>query len=139
MIKKYRLYALLIMLIAVVLGYMASTGSGPFNRKPKFEFQKGMCYVTWSKDSYSTNNSRESIKVVKNIGTTWVAIIPTWYQDNCSSSKIYSVQKNRNGFQFNRRNIYRCSPIFCIPDIFLFPISRLIILPSAFFYFAQAD
>lgn len=81
---------LIILLIAgAIFGYMAISKSGFFAPKSAFEFQKGMCYATWSKDAYASNNSFESIKVVKDIGTTWVAIIPTWYQDKCSTNRIY--------------------------------------------------
>ena len=88
--NKSKLFIILLM-AAAVFGYMGLSRSGLFAPKSAFEFQKGMCYVTWSSNAFSSENSRESIKVVKEIGATWVAIIPTWYQDKCSTSRIYST------------------------------------------------
>ena len=88
---KNRAPLFIILLVAAgILGYMAFSKPGWLAPKPPaFEFQKGMCYVAWSKDAFSSNSSIESIKVVKDIGTTWVAITPTWYQDKCSTNRIY--------------------------------------------------
>ena len=80
---------IILLIAAVGFGYMAISKSGFFAAKSPYEFQKGMCYVTWNKDAYASNDSRKSIRVVKDIGTTWVAIIPTWYQDRCTTNKIY--------------------------------------------------
>lgn len=92
--KKRSLLPIILLIAAGMLGYMGFTKSGLFAPKSKFEFQKGMCYATWSKDAYASNSSRESIKVVKDIGTTWVAIIPTWYQDKCSTNRMYPTENS---------------------------------------------
>jgi len=92
---KNRSPLLIIFLVAAgILGYMGLTKSGPFAPKPVFEFQKGMCYATWSKDAYASDSSHESIKAVKDLGTNWVAVIPTWYQDKCSTNRIYPTENS---------------------------------------------
>lgn len=58
----------------------------------KPEFQKGMCYVTWSKDRYSSAASDESLKKVAETGTKWVALITTWYQDKCYTTNIHPTE-----------------------------------------------
>jgi len=80
---------LLIIALVSVVGYMGLSKSGFFTPKPSFEFQKGMCYATWSKDAFASDSSRESLKAAADIGTKWLAIIPTWYQDKCSTNRIY--------------------------------------------------
>lgn len=81
--------SLLILILAAALGYVGLSHFGLFAPKSKFEFQKGMCYVTWSKDAYASSNSKESLEVVKSLGTSWVAITPTWYQEKCTTNKMY--------------------------------------------------
>ena len=54
----------------------------------KYEFQKGMCYVTWNAGKYSTPASDASLKEVSALGTKWVAILTTWYQQKCSDTTI---------------------------------------------------
>lgn len=90
--KKKSSLLIILLISGAILGYMAVTKSGIFAPKSPFEFQKGMCYVTWSKDAYASNNSVESLRVVKGLGSTWVAIIPTWYQDKCSTNRIYPTE-----------------------------------------------
>lgn len=72
--------------------------------------QKGMSYVTWSKDAFSSSNSDESLKKLKETGTEYVALVVTWYQDKFDApvigpnpskspsdkSVIYAIQTIRN-------------------------------------------
>ena len=67
---------------AVKSGFLGSIG------KPKYEWQKGMCYTTWSKDRYSSPESDASLKDLAGLGTQWVSILTTWYQDSSCSTKI---------------------------------------------------
>lgn len=92
--KNKKLSILLILAVAALLGYMGLSRSGCFAPQSIYQFQKGMCYVTWSKNAYASNASRESIKVVKDIGATWVAITPTWYQDKCSTNRMYPTENS---------------------------------------------
>jgi len=55
----------------------------------KYEFQKGMCYVTWAPEKYSTPTSDESLKEVASLGTNWVSILTTWHQDKCYTTKLF--------------------------------------------------
>jgi len=51
-------------------------------------WQKGMCYVTWSKDAFRSSKSDESLKQMKSLGTEWVSLVSTWYQDEYDSTII---------------------------------------------------
>ena len=55
--------------------------------KPKF--QKGMCYTTWNKSAYGSSKSEKSLEKIKSINAEWVAILTTWYQDNCFATDIF--------------------------------------------------
>lgn len=66
----------------VKLGTLFKTG-------PTFEFQKGMCYVTWNKDRYLDPASDKSLENLAETGTNWVAIVTTWYQDKVYSTDIF--------------------------------------------------
>jgi len=57
------------------------------------EFQKGVCYVTWSKNGYNTQNSDKSLAKVASLGSNWVAVLTTWYQDTCFSTEIRPTEK----------------------------------------------
>ncbi|HPS20523.1 MAG TPA: hypothetical protein PKY78_06015 [Candidatus Omnitrophota bacterium] len=56
--------------------------------KPQLEFQKGMAYCTWSAEGYATADSFESLNMLKKTGTNWVAVLVTWYQQDCLSQEI---------------------------------------------------
>jgi hypothetical protein len=56
-------------------------------------FQKGMCYTTWSKNAYKTSGSDKSLEKLSGLGVEWVAILSTWYQDNCFSTEIFPARK----------------------------------------------
>lgn len=59
--------------------------------KQLLQFQKGMCYVTWNKERYASDESEESIKRLGRTGAQWVALVTTWYQDKCFSTSVYST------------------------------------------------
>ncbi|KJJ84380.1 conserved hypothetical protein, secreted [Candidatus Omnitrophus magneticus] len=52
------------------------------------EFQKGMCYATWDKDSFGTPQSEEALKMLKNMGVEYVQINVTEYQNTYNSTTI---------------------------------------------------
>lgn len=81
-----------IIIISLVLAGKTSSSQ----EKPKYEFQKGMCYVTWSKDKYSSKESDESMKALAKTGTKWIAIVPTWYQDKCYTTNIFPTEKSHS-------------------------------------------
>lgn len=56
-------------------------------------FQKGMCYTTWSKRAYETGKSDRSLKKLKELNVEWIAIVVTWYQDTCFSTRIFRTEK----------------------------------------------
>jgi len=51
-------------------------------------FQKGMTYVTWTKDGFSTKKSDESLKAMAGAGINYVAIVVTLYQRDFNSVEI---------------------------------------------------
>ena len=56
---------------------------------PKHEWQKGMCYVTWNKDKYSSAASDASLKRMRDAGVKWIAVVPNWYQQRCDTTDIF--------------------------------------------------
>ena len=58
-----------------------------------YEFQKGICYTTWTKEKYSSPASDESLKAVSKTGANWVSILTTWYQDKCYNTDIHPTEK----------------------------------------------
>ena len=79
-------------IIAILLLSLSLTADS-YSAAPKFEFQKGMNYVTLSKDRYTSNNSDESLKTLSRTGTKWIGLVTTWYQQSCSSTDIFSSDK----------------------------------------------
>ena len=57
------------------------------------KFQKGVTYVTWSKEAYGRPFSKRSLKKLASTNTEWVAIITTWYQEKYDSTIIQSTLK----------------------------------------------
>ena len=95
-IKKRILLPLIVAAIAVTSWMLSSCSQAELDSASsqlKGKFQKGMCYVTWSKNGYSTSKSDESIEKVKSLGSNHIAILTTWYQDNCFSTDIFPAEK----------------------------------------------
>jgi len=59
----------------------------------KDEFQKGICLTTWSKNQYGGPDSDASLKALSKTRANWVSILTTWYQDKCSTTKIFPTDK----------------------------------------------
>ena len=64
-------------------------GCGKSNFEKAKEYHKGICFVTWNKNAFSSPASDDSLKALAATGATWVAIVPTWYQEACESTKIF--------------------------------------------------
>ncbi|NQT46195.1 MAG: hypothetical protein HQ593_01790 [Candidatus Omnitrophica bacterium] len=56
------------------------------------EWQRGMAYVSWDKDEFATLSSDRSLEAMRDIGVDWVAITPSFYQGDCSSTEICPVE-----------------------------------------------
>ncbi len=56
-------------------------------------FQKGMCFVSWEKDRYSSAFSDEALRKLSNIGVQWVSIVVTCYQKEFNSKEIFPTEK----------------------------------------------
>ncbi|MEW6171345.1 MAG: hypothetical protein AB1472_07315 [Candidatus Omnitrophota bacterium] len=50
--------------------------------------QKGMSYVTWARDTFSSSSSDASLRKLKETGTEYVALVVTWYQDKFDAPLI---------------------------------------------------
>ncbi len=85
--------ASLFLLAAGLIFSENAMGAGCAPDRSKFEFQKGMCYATWTKERYSSEGSDESLKELAKTGTKWVAIVVNWYQDKCYTTSIFSTEK----------------------------------------------
>jgi len=55
--------------------------------------QRGMCYVTWDKNRFSTRYSDESLEKLSGLGVDHISIIPTRYQDSYNSTDIKKTDK----------------------------------------------
>ena len=90
-VKVFSLSTFLFTAIAVMLIQHAHCATvSP--AKVKYEWQKGMCYVTWNKDRYSSPESDLSLKEVAKTGATWVSILTTWYQEKCHTTVIFPTK-----------------------------------------------
>jgi len=56
-------------------------------------FQKGICYVTWEKERYSSPYSDKSLEALAQTGAEWVEIITTYYQEKYNSKEIFPNQR----------------------------------------------
>ncbi len=57
------------------------------------EFQKGFGYVTWSPEAYLGESSDESLAMMRELGTEWVSIHVTWYQNTVWSGDIQRTSR----------------------------------------------
>ena len=65
------------------------TGSPPVS-SGKPIFQKGMSYTAWSRNAYNSSDSDESLALLADTNTEWVAICVFWYQTNILSHDIHA-------------------------------------------------
>ena len=54
------------------------------------ELQKGMSYTSWWNNDYTQAISDTSLGLVNDTGANYISLLVTWYQDNLSSTNIYS-------------------------------------------------
>jgi len=78
-------------LIAITVAIILFLGATIFLRyqQETTKFQKGMGYVTWSKDGYLTDYSDKSLAALRKIGVNWVSVVVTWYQADAWSTDIH--------------------------------------------------
>ena len=80
---------LAVIIIAVIFGGKIFQKARP----PQIEFQKGIGYVTWSKEGYMNPSSDESLAEARGLGADWASILVTWYQTNCWSGDIQMTER----------------------------------------------
>jgi len=69
-----------------VSGYSAVLGTEVSTERPVF--QKGLSYSAWSGDSFSSSESDESLRLLTETNTEWIAICLSWAQSNTTSHDI---------------------------------------------------
>jgi len=84
-LKKIIIPVALLLLATAVFYYYKNVAA---EKKPSLKFQKGMGYVSWSKEGYVNPESDKSLEAMRRTGTEYVSILVTWYQSNCSSRDI---------------------------------------------------
>ncbi len=87
---KTVLIAGLVVAIGAVAFFLMPSKSTTFGKK---EFQKGVGYVTWSKNGYLSVSSDASLEKVQGLGSNWTSILVTWYQTNPGSFDIHMTEK----------------------------------------------
>jgi len=55
-------------------------------------FQKGMCFVTWSKDKFESTLSDQALAMLKELGVEYVQVNVTQYQEKYNSTKIQATE-----------------------------------------------
>jgi len=58
----------------------------------KPEFQKGMTFIAWTEGGYDNPNSVKAMEQMASLGIEWACLLPTWYQDQYNSTKIYPLR-----------------------------------------------
>jgi hypothetical protein len=58
----------------------------------KYEFQKGMSFVSWTGNGYSNPSSFKSMEELVSLGVEWAGLLTTWFQDEHNSTKIYPAR-----------------------------------------------
>lgn len=91
--RKNTVFSLfLAVIVLIVIGVIPMLQSR-FGISNALEFQKGIHYATWSKNGYNSAKSDESIKKIATLNANWMAVLTTWYQDNCFSTEIFPTEK----------------------------------------------
>ncbi|MFH1784647.1 MAG: hypothetical protein ABH868_07165 [bacterium] len=65
----------------------------PVKKKEEW-FQKGICYIVWSKDHYASKRSDKSLEKLVTTNAKWVGLHTTWYQEHYTSTEIYRGGKS---------------------------------------------
>ncbi len=55
---------------------------------PSGDFYKGMTFVCWSRNCFNVPESTDSLEALRGLGSNWIALVPTWYQETLTSSVI---------------------------------------------------
>lgn len=84
----------LVLVLSTVALFLHSSVTG-FNSTPVSYpfFHKGMTYVTWSREGFSTPSSDESLRSMMDAGITSVAIVATLYQEYFNSTEIVDTDR----------------------------------------------
>ena len=74
---------------ALVIAALGFAGTNLLKPNSPVEFQKGFCYVAWTKNGYQNTNSVESMEQMAALGTNWTCLVTTWFQDRIDSTDIH--------------------------------------------------
>ncbi len=81
-----------IVTVSVALFLLGIIFTGPV-QGAEASFQKGICYVTWEKERYSSANSDKSLENLAQTGAQWVQIVTAYYQYKYNSKEIFPSEK----------------------------------------------
>lgn len=56
-------------------------------------FQKGICYASWTRDSYASKRSDESLETISDVGANAVQVVATWYQNDFNDHEIRRIKE----------------------------------------------
>lgn len=79
------------LLILFVALFVLDAENKPVQIKSQAEKQKGFSYATWWSGQYSHPDADLALKDLADTGANWISLIVTQYQDNISSTTIYST------------------------------------------------
>ncbi len=79
---------ILLILSSTTISFREVDGVSTQNDSIQSEFQKGFSYAAWWNDTLLQNSSDNSLRNLRNTGTEWVSLVPTWYQDTIHSMEI---------------------------------------------------
>jgi hypothetical protein len=90
MLSMTRIKTLPAAIVTALLVSLITAGAVAMNMAlaPYPVFQKGMTYVTWSPEAFAGKKSDESVKSMADAGINYVAVVPTWYQQEYNSVEI---------------------------------------------------
>ncbi len=80
-----------VVLLACALVFAAcSSGS---KAQPTPQQQRGFALPTWHHDGYSGAAVANDLHAISTIGSRWVEIVPTWYQDDLAANEIHKTHR----------------------------------------------
>ena len=86
---------ILVVLFVVLLCSLINVEAKDMRKKNTYpQWQKGMCYVTWSRNTYMTTSSDDSLEMLAaTTNTEWVALVTNWYQKSYNSTEIKATHE----------------------------------------------
>jgi hypothetical protein len=85
-----------IFVLVLLTGLTIYLATQSIQRSEELGFQKGMAFPTWIAEQYGTASSDESLDILaRTTCTEWVQLIPSWYQDDRYSNRMFPDYEDR--------------------------------------------